>query len=251
MFTGPTASPLEPELPAILNWLRDLPPSGDAAMTSPQPDAANWNQWWLRASRRWHRRINGPHPLYRRLVKPQVIDRIDQPQLRAAHRIVHAVVACACANEPHLAALAGQLVHDSAGAGIKLSDIQKTLQQVPVRRRQAGLLSKPAPTPEAITRILDGHRIACQADCGQLQRPEAMRRTFAAAAILEMGAATAAKVWYADRRQTRPGHGPQYRPDTAPPREHELIERNLVSSLAPDDPLKQSSLYGALPSPMT
>ena len=176
MFTGPTASPLEPELPAVLNWLRDPPPSGDAAMTSPQPDAANWNQWWLRASRRWRRRIDGPHPLYRRLVKPQVIDRIDHPQLRAAHRIVHAVVACACANEPHPAALAGQLVHDSAGAGIKLSDIQKTLQQVPVRRRQAGLLSKPAPTPEAITRILDGHRIACQADCGQLQRPEAMRQ---------------------------------------------------------------------------
>ena len=250
-FSNQTINLLNYELPTTLNWLRDLPFDSDNEAINPAPDSRNWTDWWLRMNEKWHQRIDSPQPLYHQLIKPEEIDQTADIQVRAAHRIVYAVVAHACMNEPRPHKLTEELITRSPDQPIRLSTLQSTLYHVATLRKQAGLLPKRAPTPETILKDLTTRRINCNPDCGQLQHPEKMFQIFGADRIIAMTADPVAKVWYSDAHLT-PHHETQPSPETRVDdklpnhRPNYETESSLILNLAPDDPIRQNSVFNAL-----
>ena len=143
MFSSEPISPLNYELPITLNWLRDLPFDVDNQAIKPAPDSRNWIDWWLRMNEKWHQRIDSPQPLYHQLIKPDEIDPAAHHHIRTAHRIVYAVVAHACVNEPRPHQLTEELMARNQDQDqVRLSTLQRTLYHVATMRKQAGATSQ-------------------------------------------------------------------------------------------------------------
>ena len=233
-----------------LNWLRDLPPLGDPKPNAPPADAADWERWWLRVDEHWRGRISGPHPLYSQPLPPKVINQIPAPQLKAAHRIVHAVIAYPCANEPHPVSLARIIASANPDETVRLSHVHNVARRVASLRRQSGLLPKPAPAPETLAETLKGNGTPHACDCGRLKEPAAMRRDFPRASLLQMTADPINSIWYAGTQGNdiiaQHRHPPRHDGESGRHDPLQDAETALIEVLAPDDPVASVCLFNAM-----
>ena len=244
IFSNNPTEALDYGLPKILNWLRDIPPDVPHNESYPLPDCNNWTEWWANMTDQWDERI-GPNGRYHQPLQQEVIEQIDSQLLRAAHRIVHAVLAHAIQKAPSPTEIIVSARERNESP--KLSQIHEVLKTVATLRREAGLLPKRAPSPEQIITEIKANKTSCLIDCGTITHPTDMRNVISLNSPTPIYAEVHDRTWHAGKppagiaAETKQQNH-RHTQATEEPDDLSQTEKILITGLAPNDPLYDNDI---------